>query len=301
MAVKNSISKKQDGSATLKSLIDRMAPGIAKALPAMIGKDRFVRAAQSAVSSSADLAGCTQMSFIGALMNSAQLGLEPNTPLGYAYLVPYGGKCQFQIGYKGMLELARRAGVTVQVHEIKEKDQFDYEYGLNPDLKHKPYLGERGATIGYYCIWKARDGSFGMEVASKSDIEKFAKAKSKSYSSGPWKTDFDAMAKKTLIKQTLKYAPISVELLEQISADETVKNVSIEQANSDDFEINLVQDEAQQAPEVDNETGEVIDAEVVEQPAAEEAKPKKAAKKAKDPEPEPVDDMPEPVDPFEGM
>ena len=289
MAVKNSIAKKSENQATLTHLVNRMESGIAKALPSMIGKDRFIRAAHSAISGSAELASCTQNSFIGALMNSAQLGLEPNTPLGQAYLIPYAGKCQFQLGYKGMLELARRAGVTVQVHEIKQNDKFDYQYGLNPDLKHTPILGDRGPTIGYYCIWKSKDGAFGIEVASKSDIEKFAKDKSKSFrdGSGPWKTDFDAMAKKTVIKQALKYAPLSVELETALSADESVKNVSIEEIDKDDFDIALVKDEA-----INEETGEVIEAEVVEK------KPKPKAKQ----EAEPVrDERPEPEDPTGGL
>lgn len=289
MAVKNSITKKSDNQATLTHLVSRMESGIAKALPSMIGKDRFIRAAHSAISGSEKLAACSQTSFIGALMNSAQLGLEPNTPLGQAYLIPYGNQCQFQIGYKGMLELARRAGVTVQVHEIKQNDKFEYQYGLNPDLKHTPVLGDRGDTIGYYCIWKAKDGAFGMEVASKSDIEKFAKVKSQSYKSGPWQTDFDAMAKKTVIKQALKYAPLSVELEAAINADGSVKNVNIEDIEKDDFDINLVKDST-----VDQDTGEVIDAEVVEK---QEEKPKAKTKA----EQKPAEEYPEPADPFEGM
>lgn len=286
MAVKNSIAKKNENQATLIKLVDRMGPGIEKALPAMIGKDRFIRAAHSALNSSTELANCTQNSFLGALMNSAQLGLEPNTPLGQAYLIPYAGKCQFQIGYKGMLELARRAGVTVQVHEIKQNDKFEYQYGLNPDLKHTPILGDRGPTIGYYCIWKSKDGAFGIEVASRSDIEKFAKLKSKAYNDGPWKTDFDAMAKKTVIKQALKYAPLSVELETALSADGSVKNVSIEEVEKDDFDIALVKDEA-----VNEETGEIIEAEVAEKKKP-EAKPKA----------EPVrDERPEPEDPTGGL
>ena len=305
MGLKNSLAQRSEQQQTMANLVSRMSPAISRALPKMIGKERFVRAAHSAISSSKSLAECTENSFIGALMNSAQLGLEPNTPLGQAYLVPYAGKCQFQIGYKGMLELARRAGVTVQVHEIKQNDKFEYQYGLNPDLKHTPTFGERGPTIGYYCIWKSKDGAFGMEVASKSEIEKFAKQKSKTYNDGPWQTDFDAMAKKTVIKQALKYAPLSVELEEAVNADESVKNASLEDISKEDFDINLVKEER-----VDEETGEVIDAEVVEKPEPEpqpqpQAKPKsKTSRAKKEPELPPheqVDDMPEPVDPFAGM
>ena len=286
MALGNKIAKKKDGEvspATLRHLVSQMAPGIQRALPAMIGKERFIRCAQSAISNNAKLAECTQNSFIGALMNAAQLGLEPNTPLGQAYLIPYSGKVQFQLGYKGLIELARRAGITIQVHEICEKDVFEYEYGLDPKLRHVPSLGNRGKVIGYYCLWKNKDGQFGIEVASRSEIDAFAKEKSQAYKSGPWKTDFDAMAKKTMIKRALKYAPVAVEVGDGIAADNTVKNVSLKDIESDGFDINLVKDETpEEEPEpakpiADQKTGEIIDAEIIP------------------PEPE----RPEPVDPGE--
>lgn len=272
MAVQNKVAKKTeekvDRPANMRKMIARMAPGIAKALPAMVGKERFIRCAQSAISNNPKIVECTESSFIGALMNAAQLGLEPNTPLGQAYLIPYNGEIQFQLGYKGLIELASRAGVTIQVHEIKEKDVFEYEYGLEPKLRHIPKLGERGETLGYYCVWKNKDGQFGIEVASKSEIEKFAREKSKAYKNGPWKTDFDAMAKKTMIKRALKYAPVAVEVGNGIGADNSVKNVTEAEVMSEGFDINLVKNEAPQeeAQAVDQSTGEIIDAEIVEQP-----------------------------------
>ena len=286
MALANKIAKKKDGEvspATLRHLVSQMAPGIQRALPAMIGKERFIRCAQSAISNNAKLAECTQNSFIGALMSAAQLGLEPNTPLGQAYLIPYSGVVQFQLGYKGLIELARRAGITIQVHEICERDVFEYEYGLDPKLRHVPPLGNRGKVIGYYCLWKNKDGQYGIEVASRSEIDAFAKEKSQAYKNGPWKTDFDAMAKKTMIKRALKYAPVAVEVGDGIAADNTVKNVSLKDIESDGFDINLVKDETpEEEPEpakpiADQKTGEIIDAEIIP------------------PEPE----RPEPVDPGE--
>ena len=272
MAVANKLAKKSDNSATLRNLVNQMAPGIERALPAMIGKERFIRCALTAISNNSDLAKCTQSSFIGALMNAAQLGLEPNTPLGQAYLIPYSGAVQFQLGYKGLIELARRAGITIQVHEIGDKDVFQYEYGLEPKLRHVPNLVDRGRVIAYYCVWKNKDGQFGIEVASKSEIDKFAREKSKAYKSGPWKTDFDAMAKKTVIKRALKYAPVAVELAEAIAADNSVKNVTAAEIGSEGFDISLVKNEIPEEepeaaqPAVDQKTGEVIDAEVVDRP-----------------------------------
>ena len=90
------------------------------------------------------------MSFLGALMNAAQLGLEPNTPLGQAYLIPYRNKgkleCQFQIGYKGLIDMVYRNEniQTVQAQCVYENDDFQYELGLDPKLVHKPALKDRG-------------------------------------------------------------------------------------------------------------------------------------------------------------
>ena len=273
MAVANKLTKRNEKEAKtsgLRSLVNQMAPGIQRALPAMIGKERFIRCALSAISSNETLAECSNMSFVGALMNAAQLGLEPNTPLGQAYLIPYNGKVQFQLGYKGMIELAKRAGITIQVHEICENDVFECEYGLEPKLRHVPTFKDRGSVIGYYCLWKNKDGQFGIEVASKDEINKFAKVKSQAFNNGPWKTDFDAMAKKTMIKRTLKYAPVAVEVAEAMAADESVKSVSISDVSTEGFDINLVASEKEpeeKEVKIEKDTGEVVDAEVVEKPA----------------------------------
>lgn len=103
-------------SMTIVEVVKALEPEIKKALPEVLGTERFVRMVLSAINSTPELANCTPMSFIAALMNAAQLGLEPNTPLGQAYLIPYKNKktgtveCQFQLGYKGMIDLAYRTG-----------------------------------------------------------------------------------------------------------------------------------------------------------------------------------------------
>ena len=95
---------------TIVDMVKALEPEIRKALPAVLTPERFTRMALSAINNTPALADCTPMSFIAALMNAAQLGLEPNTPLGQAYLIPYKNKgvweCQFQLGYKGLIDLA---------------------------------------------------------------------------------------------------------------------------------------------------------------------------------------------------
>lgn len=222
----NQIQEMQQKDTSLKGLIKAMEPEIKKALPSMITPERFTRMVFTALSSTPKLQQCTPQSFVGAMMQAAQLGLEPNTPVGQAYLIPYGNVCQFQLGYKGLLDLAYRSGEIkdIQAHEVHENDEFEYELGLDPKLKHIPAMSNRGPVTMYYAVWHTKTGGYGFEVMSKEDVLEFAKRKSKSFKNGPWQTDFDEMAKKTVLKKALKYAPIATEFVKSIATDETVKS-----------------------------------------------------------------------------
>lgn len=251
--------KKASPSKGMEQLLTKMGGQIQKALPSMVSSERFQRVALTAFSNNTKLQQCDPMSFIAAMMQSAQLGLEPNTPLGQAYLIPYGKQVQFQIGYKGLLELAQRSGKikTLYAHEVRENDTFDIDYGLNQTLTHKPLLkGDRGEVIGYYAVYHLDTGGNSFIFMTKDEVLEHAKRFSKTYSSGPWQTDFDAMAKKTVIKQLLKYAPLSIELQKATSMDETVKTEI-----SDD--MSLVEDEGIEADftevsdEIEEDNGQI--------------------------------------------
>ena len=134
---------------TMQQLIKSMEGEIAKALPSVMTPERFTRIVLSAISVNPKLAECTPKSFLAAMMQSAQLGLEVNTALGQAYVLPYKNKgvleAQFQLGYKGMIDLAYRSDVkTIQAHVVYENDEFECEYGLDPKLRHVPADGDRG-------------------------------------------------------------------------------------------------------------------------------------------------------------
>lgn len=219
-------------SMTIPEMVKAMMPEIKRALPSVITPERFTRIVLSALNNNQELQQCTPLSFITAILNAAQLGLEPNSPLGQAYLIPYKNKglleCQFQIGYKGLIDLAYRNGMmqTIQSQCVYENDYFEYEYGLNPKLIHKPAPTDRGEPIYFYGLFKTVNGGYGFSVMSKQDIDEFAKIYSKGIASSysPWKTAYEDMAKKTVIKQALKYAPIKTEFKRALSTDETIKN-----------------------------------------------------------------------------
>lgn len=218
----------------LQDLIKKMEGEIKKALPSVITPERFTRIALSAISTNPQLAQCTPRSFLAALMQAAQLGLEPNTNLGQAYLIPYkNGKtgvleCQFQLGYKGLIDLAYRSGAVVNVgaFTVYQNDEFNYELGLEPVLKHKPAISDRGQPIFYYAIFKTKDGGYGFEVMSVDDIKQHRDAYSKAAGKGfsPWATNFDEMAKKTVLKKCLKFAPLKTEFARAVSTDNSIKN-----------------------------------------------------------------------------
>lgn len=248
-----------DPSSTMKAYITRMKGEIAKALPSVMTPERFTRIVTSAISTTPQLAQTTPQSFLGAMMTAAQLGLEPNTPLGQAYLLPYKNhgrlECQFQIGYKGLIDLAYRSGqvTIIQAHEVRENDEFSYSFGLEPTLHHVPARSDRGQVVCYYAMFRTNDGGFGFEVMSRDDVEAHARKYSKSYggSFSPWSTNFDEMAKKTVLKKCLKYAPLKSDFIRAVASDETIKTeIAEDMADVPPVEI---------AYTVDEETGEVVE------------------------------------------
>ena len=257
-----------DGVKNMQQLVLSMQDQIKKALPSVLTGERFSRMILTAMSSTTQLQQCTPKSFLGAMMQAAQLGVEPNTPLGQAYLIPYKNKgtleCSFQLGYKGLIDLAYRSGEVkdIQAHEVHENDVFEYELGLEPKLKHVPATSNRGPVIMYYAVFHTKDGGYGFEVMSAEDIREHAKKYSKAYSSGysPWTTNFDEMAKKTVLKKCLKYAPLKTEFVRAMSADETIKSdISAHMSEVHD-ETEYTDIEATPVPDnVDPDTGEVID------------------------------------------
>lgn len=222
---------------TIFDIIQAGAKQFATALPKHINSDRFVRIAITTIRQNPKLAQCSQESLLGALMVSAQLGLEPGT-LGQCYLIPYGRECQFQIGYKGMIELLRRSGQLkdIYAYSVYENDDFEITYGLDRNLIHKPNLANKGNFLGCYCVAILKDDTRAFEYMTKEEIEAHAKKFSKTFGNGPWKTDFEAMAHKTVVKKMLKWLPLSVEFLENIEKDDKSFKVA-ETKNAEDIEI----------------------------------------------------------------
>lgn len=247
---------------TLKDWIASYEGEIAKALPSVITPERFSRMAMTALTKTPKLAECTPASFVGALLTAAQLGLEPNTPLGQAYLIPFrNGKtgkteCQFQIGYKGMIDLANRSGEiqVIDAHVVYENDDFECEFGLEPKLRHKPTLGDRGKPQWVYALYKTVNDGFAFEVMSVEECMAHGRKYSKSFNNSPWQSAPEEMMKKTVLKKVLKYAPVRSDFIRGAEADEQVSVF-----DSDDSEISVIPIDDEQDVVIDAETGEVKD------------------------------------------
>lgn len=200
------------GRPTVAQLIERQKHEIGRALPKHMDADRMTRIALTVLRQTPKLMQCKPESLLGALMTASQLGLEPG-PLGEAYLVPFGTEVTFIPGYRGLIKLAWQSGQlkNIDAHVVHEGDAFDYEYGLEPHLKHKPTLETPGRATHIYAVATLLNGGSAFVVMSVADVEKIRK-RSKAANSGPWVSDWDAMAKKTAIKQLIRFLPLSAEL-----------------------------------------------------------------------------------------
>ena len=277
------IAKKKEEPKTMMQWIKGYEGQIAKALPSVMTPERFSRIAMTAVTKSPTLGRCTPGSFMGALLTAAQLGLEPNTPLGQAYLIPYKNKgvleCQVQLGYRGLIELAHRSGElrSIEAHIVYENDEFEYELGLEPKLKHVPAMKNKGKIAWVYAVYKLNSSGFGFEVMSKEDIEehkeKYSKAAQRGFS--PWKNSWEEMAKKTVIKKALKYAPLKTDFVKAVREDEATFDIksdgdefdiiqkdtfdeeNIVEIRDEDIEIKEDVNEEPKQAEIDTQTGEI--------------------------------------------
>ncbi|PRE44162.1 recombinase RecT [Burkholderia multivorans] len=228
------------GIGSVKQFFESQKATLAAVLPSHVSPDRMLKIALGALRTTPKLMECTVESLMGAVVQCSQLGLEPNTPLGHAYLIPFekkkkvGGEwvtekveTQIVIGYKGLIDLARRSGqvVSIAAHAVYEHDHFDYAFGLNEKLEHKPAMSARGRVIAFYAVAKLVGGGHAFEVMSAEQVNeirdasqnyKFARDKSKTV----WAQHYEEMGRKTVLRRLFKYLPVSIELASAAALDD---------------------------------------------------------------------------------
>lgn len=220
---------------TVADYLKRMGPEIARALPRHMDPGRLARVALTTIRMNPRLMECSVPSLMGAIMQAAQLGLEPGI-LGHCSLVPFRNKktqqleVQFMIGYRGMIDLARRSGNVQSIYAqvVFVNDHFKLIYGLNDTLEHIPWhlredesYEEPGEIRGFYMVAKFKDGGYLIHYMSKAEVDEH-RDRSQASDKGPWVTDYIEMGKKTAIRSGWKWLPISVELMAAVARDETV-------------------------------------------------------------------------------
>lgn len=220
----------------IQTVLTGMRAQIAQALPKHLTAERIIQMSTTLISKNPKIAECTAQSIVGAVMEASILGFKPADSLGQCYFVPYGGKVQFQIGYKGWIDLARRSGQikTIYAYVVREGDDFHYELGLEPALKHSPKAGPDARMTHVYAVAHYKDGGHSFVVLTREEVEKrrMRNAFQKANPSGAWATDYEEMAKAKAIKALAKYMPLSDEMQHAAIADDGV--IDIEKAATND-------------------------------------------------------------------
>jgi len=233
----------------LSVIVEKQTASLRKALPSHIKGPSFVRSLQTQLRLIPKLQECTPLSFLSCAYQIAQLGLTPSPLLGECYLIPRRKNekrgtewierylCSLVIGYKGLISLATRGGnvLDISTDAVYEKDDFTLEKGTHPKCINIPFDGEdRGEFRGAYAVATMKNGFKKFEYMSRHEINKI-RDKSDGYlaaikpqgekstwkkPSSPWITDYDEMAKKTVIRRLCKTIPFALELQQAISLDE---------------------------------------------------------------------------------
>jgi recombination protein RecT len=247
-AVKDVIAKvKKDGnlsnlqSTQIGTLFDQYKVQIAQALPRHLSADRLIQMVVTLISQNPELKNCSVGSLIGATMQASILGFKPVSALGHCYFVPYNNKkkndqgkdvwvkeVQFQIGYKGYIDLARRSGEIRSIHAsgVYKDDDFKYNLGLHPDIKHVPSGKKKEAKnlTHVYAVAHYKDGGYNFIVLTREEVEalRMRNAMQKQGLKGAWLSDYEAMSCAKAIKQLAKYMPLSDEMSRAVLSDEAI-------------------------------------------------------------------------------
>lgn len=228
MSQNNQMTAQQKVS-TVRGMLQQAEGELRNALPKHMDATRMARIAMTTFQRTPQLLECDPKTLIGKIMECAQLGLEPDGILGGAYLLPFRNNrenkmdVQLIVGYKGLIDLARRSGLVsdISAHIVYDQEHFKYEAGLVPTLEHKPLPpSKRGKEIvGAYAVALMKDGTTSNAFMWLEELLEVQKG-SKAGNNGPWKSHWAEMAKKTVIRRLAKTLPLSPEFSKAATFDE---------------------------------------------------------------------------------
>lgn len=216
------LQTRQEQASSVAKLLQspEMMAQLKMALPRHVTPERLARIVLTQIRQTPKLLECTRESLLGAVMQCAQLGLEPGT-LGQAWIIPYGKEATFVAGYRGLAQLAWRSSqiASIQARAVFEGDVFAFDYGEDK-ITHKPGSETDPALLTHvYAVIHTTNGGRLWDVMSREEVERIRK-RSRAGSSGPWQTDYAEMAKKTIMRRLFKIAPCSAELQQALALDE---------------------------------------------------------------------------------
>ena len=220
---------------------------------------RAIQIMSTVVARNPQLQECSPSSIIGGMIQAAMLELDFNPSLGLCYLVPYGKDAQFQLGYRGMIQIAHSGEQIKDLYAeiVYNDDEFEIEYGLNRVLIHKPkflHIGNSEKIRYVYAVAKTKsDGTF-YTVLSKAQIEALRKRSpmQKFKVNGAWATDYPEMAKAKAIKQLFKYLPFNVSSNKNVFVDNSIIKQPLDSKNENDLDI-IPENEIQDAVVLEND------------------------------------------------
>ena len=250
----------------IEKLFDDLRPGLTNVLSGYLRLDRFEQICKSEIKQDPNLLQCSRKSLAAAIKEAAILGLEPGVK-GAGHFLAFNSKvkgrngqpdqyikeAQFQIGYKGYINLAYRSGqiISITAEEVKEKDHFIYMKGLHENLEHIPAAGIRGESIAYYAYARMAGGGFALSVMNIDEMKahaiEYSRQQYNGQLSGTWKKNFDGMAKKTIIMELLKYLPRSFDAIQAARSEQhQEENRPAERPNQEADPIGFLKENTEQ-------------------------------------------------------
>ena len=267
-----SMPAKAAGGNTVAEFFEANKGAMAAVLPSHVSPDRMLKIAMQAIRTTPALLECTTKSLMGAVIQCATMGLEPNTVLGHAYLVPFNRKVKQQgqkdqwvkdvqviVGYKGLIDLARRSGQidSIAAHAVHANDTFSVSLGTDDRITHVPHLeGDRGPVIAFYAVAKLKGGGHAFEVMSDHQVREVMKGTQSRGEYGPWKDHYEEMGRKTVIRRLAKYLPLSVELATAVELDgkaDAGKSQNLDAVLDGDYSV--VSDQPEEQPQEETAAG----------------------------------------------
>jgi recombination protein RecT len=222
---KQAVTKEMTVVDEFRGTLHKMADQFKAALPEHVPVERFERTVMTAVSLKPDLLNLDRRSLLASCTQAASDGLLLDGR--EAALVPFKGQVQYMPMVAGIMKKVRNSGdiSTWSVHLVHEHDKFDYVLGDDERIDHKPALRDRGAIVGAYSIVRMKDGERSREFMSVDEIDAIRR-RSRSADSGPWKSDYGEMCKKTVVRRHAKRLPQSTDLDALLRRDEAMTGLA---------------------------------------------------------------------------